>query len=148
MQKMQVPSLSPEDPLEKEVATHSSILAWEIPWTEEPGRLYSPWGRKRVGPNLATKQRQQRHRTNKLQSLNLTSGSLSQEPHCQYSRIHWICINIKDDVHWIYTLDRAARIFLWACLWWDVVRQGRDCMLNFPTIGTGYIMVYPYRSIM
>ena len=30
-----------EDPLEKEMATHSSILAWEIPWTEEPG--YSPW---------------------------------------------------------------------------------------------------------
>ena len=30
--------------LEKEMTTHSSILAWEIPWTEEPGRLYSPWG--------------------------------------------------------------------------------------------------------
>ena len=34
-----VPSLGWEDPLEKETATHSSILAWEIPWTEEPGRL-------------------------------------------------------------------------------------------------------------
>ena len=34
-----------EDPLEKEMATHSSILAWEIPWGEEPGRLQS-WGRK------------------------------------------------------------------------------------------------------
>jgi len=33
--------LSPEDPLEKEMATHSGILAWEIPWTEEPGRLHS-----------------------------------------------------------------------------------------------------------
>ena len=32
--------------LEKGMATHSSVLAWEIPWTEEPGRLYSPWGRK------------------------------------------------------------------------------------------------------
>ena len=41
--------------LEKEVATHSSILAWKIPWTEEPGRLYSPWDRQRVGPNLVTK---------------------------------------------------------------------------------------------
>ena len=37
MQKMQVQSLGQEDPLEKETATHSSILAWEIPWTEEPG---------------------------------------------------------------------------------------------------------------
>ena len=36
-----VQSLGQEDPLEKEVATHSSILAWEIPWTEEPGRLQS-----------------------------------------------------------------------------------------------------------
>ena len=35
-----------EDPLEKGMATHSSILVWRIPWTEEPGRLYSPWGYK------------------------------------------------------------------------------------------------------
>ena len=39
-------SLGQEDPLEKEVATHSSILAWEIPWTEEPGGLYNPWDSK------------------------------------------------------------------------------------------------------
>ena len=39
MQEMQVQSLGWEDPLEKEMATHSSILAWEIPWMEEPGRL-------------------------------------------------------------------------------------------------------------
>ena len=41
MQKMQVQSLGQEDPLEKEMATHSSILAWEIPWTLEPGGLLS-----------------------------------------------------------------------------------------------------------
>ena len=41
MQEMQVWSLGQEDPLEKEMATHSSILAWEIPWTEEPGELRS-----------------------------------------------------------------------------------------------------------
>ena len=39
MQEMQVRSLSQEDPLEKGMATHSSILAWRIPWTEEPGGL-------------------------------------------------------------------------------------------------------------
>ena len=39
MQETQVQSLGQEDPLEKQMATHSSILAWEIPWTEEPGRL-------------------------------------------------------------------------------------------------------------
>ena len=41
MQKMQVRSLSLEDPLEKEMAAHSNILAWEILWTEEPGGLAS-----------------------------------------------------------------------------------------------------------
>ena len=41
MQEMQVQSLGQEDPLEKEMATHSSILAWEILWTEEPGGLQS-----------------------------------------------------------------------------------------------------------
>ena len=39
MQEMRVKTLGQEDPLEEEMATHSSILAWEIPWTEEPGWL-------------------------------------------------------------------------------------------------------------
>ena len=39
MQETWVPSLAQEDPLEKEMATHSSILDWRIPWAEEPGRL-------------------------------------------------------------------------------------------------------------
>ena len=46
MQETQVQSLGWEDALEKGRATHSSILAWRIPWTEEPGGLYSPGGRK------------------------------------------------------------------------------------------------------
>ena len=48
MQETQVRSLGQKDPLEKEMATQSSILAWKIPWTEEPGRLYS-MGSQRVG---------------------------------------------------------------------------------------------------
>ena len=47
-QETQVQSLGQEDPLEKEIATHSSILAWRIPWTEEPGGLQS-MGFQRVG---------------------------------------------------------------------------------------------------
>ena len=47
-QETQVQSLNGEDPLEKEMATHSSILAWKIPWTEEPGWLLSK-GLQRVG---------------------------------------------------------------------------------------------------
>ena len=47
-QEMQVQSLGREDPLEEEMATHSSILAWKIPWTEAPGGLQS-MGLQRVG---------------------------------------------------------------------------------------------------
>ena len=43
----------------EEMAMHSSILAWDIPLTEEPGRAYSPWDCKEVGHNLVTEQRQQ-----------------------------------------------------------------------------------------
>ena len=50
MQLIWVQSMGGEDPLEKEMATHSSILAWRIPWTEEPGRLQS-MGSQRVGHN-------------------------------------------------------------------------------------------------
>ena len=47
MQEMRVRSLSQEDPLEKELATHSSMVAWEIPRTEEPGGLQSMGFQKR-----------------------------------------------------------------------------------------------------
>ena len=53
MQEIQVQSLDWEDLLEKEKATHSSILAWKIPWTVEPGRLQS-MGLQRVGHDGAT----------------------------------------------------------------------------------------------
>ena len=49
-----VRSLGLEDPLEKEMATHYSILAWRIPWKEEPGRLQSR-GSQRVGHDMQTK---------------------------------------------------------------------------------------------
>ena len=53
LQEIWVLSLGWEDPLEEEMATHSRILAWEIPWTEESGRLQS-LGSQRVGYDLAT----------------------------------------------------------------------------------------------
>ena len=64
MQTSQVRSLGQKDPLEKKIATHSSILAWEIPthssilawkipWAEQPGRVYGPWSRRRVRHNLS-----------------------------------------------------------------------------------------------
>ena len=54
MQEMRVRFLGWKDPLEKEMATHSSILGWRIPWTEEPGKLQS-MGLQRVGHHLVTK---------------------------------------------------------------------------------------------
>ena len=57
MQETQVRSLGQEDSLEKEMATHSSILAWEILWTEEPGGLWS-MGVTRVGHDVVTKTNQ------------------------------------------------------------------------------------------
>ena len=59
MQETWVQTLGLEDPLEKEVATHSSILARRIPQTEESGRLHSPGGHKRVVHDLVIKQQQQ-----------------------------------------------------------------------------------------
>ena len=60
--------------LEKEMAVHSRILAWEIPWTEESGS-YSPWGCKRVGHDLATKQQQSRYQMSLL--LQVRSNSMT-----------------------------------------------------------------------
>ena len=57
MQEMWVQFLGWEDPLEEEMATHFSLLAWEIPQTEEPGVLQSI-GSQRVGHDLATEQQQ------------------------------------------------------------------------------------------
>ena len=55
MQETWLQSLGREDPLEEEMATHSSILAWEIPRTEKPGGLQS-MGSQEIGYDLATKQ--------------------------------------------------------------------------------------------
>ena len=52
-EEMWIQSLGQEDPLEKEMATNSSILAWRIPWTEKPGRL-KPMGSQRIGHNQVT----------------------------------------------------------------------------------------------
>ena len=76
MQETLPQSLVQEDPLEKEMATHSSILAWEIPWTEEPGGLQSMGSQK--SHDLGTKQQQPLLPRNK--SLSLIEGNESGPP--------------------------------------------------------------------
>ena len=73
MQEMQVRSLSQKDPLEKELAIHSTILAWEISRTEEPGRLQS-MGSQRVGHDLATEQQPIKKRKLEEPSLQRTGA--------------------------------------------------------------------------
>ena len=68
---MQAQSLDQDDPLEESVATHSSILAWEIPWTEEPGGLQSR-GSQRVGHNSA--HAQHRYKTQKKKNIKQKSS--------------------------------------------------------------------------
>ena len=63
VQETQVRSLGQEDPLEEEMATHSSVFAWEIPWTEEPSGLQSMVSQSH---DLVTKQQQQIYNTVKL----------------------------------------------------------------------------------
>ena len=70
MQETAVQSLGWEDPLEKEMATQSSILAWKIPWTEEPGGL-QPMGLQRVAHDLAAEQPQPHHRFGSQMPLTL-----------------------------------------------------------------------------
>ena len=71
MQETQVQSLGQKDPLEKGTATHSSILAWEIPWTEEPGGLQS-MGLQRDGHDRATE-----HTCSSFHSVKIVPGKRS-----------------------------------------------------------------------
>ena len=80
MQETWVLSLGREDPLEKEMATHSSTLAWEAPWTEEPGGLQSK-SLQRVRHDWATKQQPQvRHQFRRIPSAFLRFHSLCCSP--------------------------------------------------------------------
>ena len=71
MQETQVQSLGWEDPLGKEVATHSSILAWEIPWMEKPGRLQA------MGPGVTkdSDMAQQQNSSNSMHSCSCCAES-------------------------------------------------------------------------
>ena len=68
VQETQVRSLGWEDPLEKEMATHSNILAWKISWTEKPGGLQS-MGSQRVGNDGATNTKHLRQHLNILRTI-------------------------------------------------------------------------------
>ena len=78
--------------LQKEMATHSSILAWEIPWTEEPGG-FSPWGCKRVRHNAAIKQPPPHFALQFLPSLVCVMHQQQKDSHCN----SWLKLNITSN---------------------------------------------------
>ena len=73
MQETQVQSLGQEDPLEEEMATHSSVLAWEIRHSSLAG--YSPWGRKELEMTKQLTLRSKEGRRFETQALNVSSGT-------------------------------------------------------------------------
>ena len=90
MQEMWVHSLGQENPLEKGMATHSKILAWEIPWTEEPGGLHIP----RDGKDLNTTKRLSTHTHHHLQEAFFLPPSCSFS--LQISTIHYVLVQMRE----------------------------------------------------
>ena len=76
IQETRVPSLGPEDLQEKEMATHSSILTWEIPWAEEPGSLQSI-GLQRVGHDSVTEHRERNRQKESASTPQMTQVTQS-----------------------------------------------------------------------
>ena len=117
MQETRVQSLGQEDPLEKEMAVHSSILAWKIPWMAGPGRLLS-MGSQRVGHDWAT-------------SLHFTSvqfqpGSMI-PPNLFFLNIALIIKGLLDSMQ----ILGSSVLVLWKCLWYF----DRDCTESIDYLG-------------
>ena len=108
MRETQVWSLGWEDPLEKEMAIHSSTIAWKIPWTEEPGRLQS-MGSQGVGHNWVTSLRsskQHRAKANRILPRGRTGHSKHPHPTTQEKTLHMDITRwstLKSD--WLYSLQ-------------------------------------------
>ena len=92
-------SLGWEDPLEKGLATHSSILSWRIPWTEEPGRLQS-MGLQKVGRDWTTKTSSILHMVMYVFKCYSFNSSHLSYPHCVHKSVLYVCISIAGDVIW------------------------------------------------
>jgi len=89
---MQVWSLGWEDPLDREMATHSSILAWKIPWTKDPGRLQS-MGSQRVGHDWAKEKKKNFKTWKRIQMLFLLSYLFSRKPWKIHSSWHYLGVS-------------------------------------------------------
>ena len=103
MWETSVTSLGQEDPLEKEMATHSSILAWKIPWTEETGKLQS-MGSQRVGHDWVT-------------SLSLCYTRVYKTKFSYYYENNWIFVGMWDSNNATCTwMKSSSFLFLFSCV--------------------------------
>ena len=120
MQKTQVWSLGQEDPLEKEMATHSSILAWRIPWREEPARLQSI-GSQRVRQDWATSLRFTLHRNEISRMTALMYSFPNLEPgHCSMSGSNCClltCIQVSQEIGKVVWYSHLFQNFPVYCMW-------------------------------
>ena len=105
LQETQVWSLGLEDPLEKRMATHSSILTWRIPWTEEPGGLSDPTERLMLPLPLCSKKKEDKRLD--AMTRQLKSGIESQRTLQRNSHLQWSPEKAEDPAHrWIIWSQR------------------------------------------
>ena len=125
MWETQVRSLGQEDPLEKEMAAHSSTLAWRIPWREEPGRLQS-MGWQRVGHDWET-------------SLSLSglceAGRYGRKSMFRARLEGWLEVIIAVKNKWIQTQVSWLSVLCYFCNKWELL------VLNIPRGRTDWILV-------
>ena len=124
VQETQIRSLGQENPLEKEKATHSSILAWEIPWTEKPGRVQS-MGSQRVRHDWATNIHTSHAATAKsLQSCPTLHDPIDGSPPgspvpgiLQARTLAWVAISFSNACKWKVKVKLLSRLRLLATPW-------------------------------
>ena len=170
MQETWVQSLDRADPLEKEMATHSSILAWKIPWTEEPGRLQS-MGPQRVRHNWATSLT---HKNWQLHTLGLLfSHSVMSDtfrPHeLQHARLPYpspspgACSNLHPLSRWCHptkylilclpflflpSIFPSIRVFSNELTQSASIPWCGSCLLRWSTLSVEYVSLFQINSLL
>ena len=135
MQETRVQSLGREDPLEKEMAIHSSTIAWKIPWTEEPGRLQS-MGSQRVRHDCVTNHITYRY--------TLIYSSVDGYLDCFHFGIYWlkklyICVQVFAWTYIFISLGHIPGNVYFMVIWW-LFNLCRSCQTYF----SGLISLYSH----
>ena len=134
-------SLGPDDPLEKEMATHSSILAWRIPWTEEPGGLQSTGSQSRTRLSDFTNWRQEKtsiggrflshgtYKTHPSPTPTCFSNCIScpSTPHIFIAKLEYLMFQPN-----LPQTSIVSWLCMWCCLAWNSLSTRRFILHPFP----------------